>query len=57
MVSTSASRHWIEYMMTSAPMMVRVEMKMSSGPWCASSVMSKRSLVRRLISCPVRFRS
>ena len=34
--------------------MVKPEMSMSSGPWWASSVISKRSLVMRLISAPVR---
>ena len=54
---TRASCHWMVNMMTSAPRMVTQEMKMSSGPWWASSVMSNRSAVRRLISWPVRLRS
>ena len=53
----SASRHWIVNMMTRAPTMVTPEMKMSSGPWWASSVISNKSAVSRLISCPVRLRS
>ena len=54
---TSASRHWMENITANAPTMVIPEMKISSGPWWASSVMSKRSDVSRLISWPVRFRS
>ena len=54
---TRASCHWMVNMMASAPTMVTPEMKMSSGPWWASSVMSNRSAVRRLISWPVRLRS
>ena len=54
---TSASRHWMRNMMARAPIMVTPEMKMSSGPWWASSVISKSSLVRRLMRTPVRFRS
>ena len=41
----------------SEPMIVRTLMSMSSGPWCASSVISKRSEVMRLMSAPVRLRS
>ena len=33
---------------------VVTEMSTSSGPWCASSVMSKRSVVTRDMSLPVR---
>ena len=54
---TRASRHWMANMMIRDPRLVTPEMKMSSGPWWASSVMSKRSAVRRLISWPVRFLS
>ena len=54
---TRASRHWIVNMTIREPTMVTPEMKMSSGPWWASSVMSKRSAVRRLMSWPVRFLS
>ena len=54
---TSASRHSIENITISEPMMVSMEMIRSSGPWCASSVISNRSLVRRLMSWPVRLRS
>ena len=50
-------RHWMENIMPSAPTMVTPEIKISSGPWWASSVISKRSAVRRLMSCPVRLRS
>ena len=52
--STRASRHSIVNMTASAPTIVRQEIRMSSGPWCASSVISKRSLVMRLMSAPVR---
>ena len=55
--TTSASRHSTVNMMASAPAMVTIEMKISSGPWCASSVISKRSEGRRLMSWPVRLRS
>ncbi len=54
---TSASRHWMLNMMARAPMMVTPEIKMSSGPWWASSVISNSSLVSRLIRAPVRLRS
>ena len=56
-VITRASRHWMVNMMRRDPTMVTPEMKISSGPWWASSVMSKRSAVRRLMSWPVRFLS
>ena len=36
-VMTRASRHWMENMMAREPRMVTPEMKMSSGPWWASS--------------------
>ena len=52
--TTSASRHSMENRMASAPTIVSVEMSRSSGPWCASSVISNRSVVRRLMSWPVR---
>ena len=55
--TTSASRHSIVAMTVSAPTMVTSEMNRSSGPWWASSVISKRSVVMRLISWPVRLRS
>ena len=55
--STSTSSHRMQNITTSAPTMVTREMNRSSGPWWASSVTSNRSLVRRLISCPVRFLS
>ena len=54
---TSASRHSIPASTTSEPRMVRTLMSMSSGPWCASSVISNRSEVIRLMSTPVRFLS
>ena len=53
--TTRASCHWMVNMTISAPTMVTAEMNRSSGPWWASSVISKRSLVKRLISWPVRF--
>ena len=43
-------RHWMENITARAPMMVTREMNRSSGPWWASSVISKRSVVMRLIS-------
>ena len=52
--TTSASRHSMENRMASAPTIVSVEMSRSSGPWWASSVISKRSLVSLLMSWPVR---
>ena len=55
--TTRASRHWMENITARAPMMVTREMNRSSGPWWASSVSSNRSVVRRLISWPVRFLS
>ena len=54
---TRASRHWMVNMMAMAPRMVTPEMNRSSGPWWASSVMSKSSAVMRLIRWPVRFLS
>ena len=56
-LTTSAMRHWIVNITASAPAIVTIEIKRSSGPWCASSVSSKRSVVRRLMSWPVRFLS
>ena len=50
MHTTSASRHSVRNMMIKAPTIVTNEMKRSSGPWWASSVISNRSLVRRLMS-------
>ena len=38
-----------------APMRVTQEIKRSSGPWWESSPISKRSVVMRLMSWPVRF--
>ena len=55
--STSARRHSMPASTISEPMMVRTLMRMSSGPWWASSVISKRSEVMRLMSTPVRLRS
>ena len=52
-----AIRHSMRNITASAPTMVMTEMVRSSGPWWASSVSSNRSVVRRLISCPVRLRS
>ena len=56
-VSTSASRHSIVNITASAPRIVSAQISMFSGPWCASSVTSNRSLVMWLISAPVRFLS
>ena len=55
--STSASFHWMVNITIIEPMMVSTLMTMSSGPWCESSVISKRSEVMRLMSTPVRLRS
>ena len=55
--STRARRHWMVNMMAMAPTTVTPEMNTSSGPWWASSVMSKSSAVIRLIRWPVRFLS
>ena len=55
--TTRASCHWMVNMMTTAPTTVTTEMNRSSGPWWASSVMSKSSAVIRLIRWPVRFLS
>ena len=55
--TTSVSRHSIVAMTASAPTMVTNEMNRSSGPWWASSVISNRSVVIRLMSWPVRLRS
>ena len=52
-----ASFHWMVSMTQNAPMRVTVEINRSSGPWWASSVISNRSLVARLMSWPVRFLS
>ena len=41
-------------MIRKEPRMVSREMMTSSGPWCASSVMSNRSFVARDRSLPVR---
>ena len=57
MPTTRASSQRMVAMTTSAPMMVTEEVSTSSGPWWASSVSSNRSVVRRLISWPVRFLS
>ena len=56
-LTTSARRHWMENMTIRAPTMVTAEMNRSSGPWWASSVISNRSPVTRLMSWPVRFLS
>ena len=55
--TTRASLHSMENMTPSAPKMVRTEISRSSGPWCASSVISKRSPVSLFISFPVRLAS
>ena len=54
---TSASFHWMVNMMIMAPMIVTPAMNRSSGPWWENSVISNRSPVIRLSSCPVRFLS
>ncbi len=55
--TTRASFHWMRIIMQNAPVRVTAEMNRSSGPWWASSVISNRSVVARLISWPVRFLS
>ena len=50
-----ASCHRMVSMTQKAPRMVTEEMNRSSGPWWASSVISNRSPVTRLMSWPVRF--
>ena len=55
--TTRASCQRMVSMMQNAPRMVTVEMNRSSGPWWASSVISNRSPVTRLMSWPVRFLS
>ena len=55
--STSVSLTFIVNIRMIAPTIVSVHMRMFSGPWGASSVISNRSLVRRLITVPVRLRS
>ena len=57
MAMTSASLHSIQNMKIRDPMMVRVEISTSSGPWCESSVISKRSPVSLFIRFPVLFLS
>ena len=52
-----ASSHRMVSMTQKAPRMVMEEMNRSSGPWWASSVISNRSPVTRLMSWPVRFLS
>ena len=44
-------------MMTSMPTISIPEITMFSGPWCAASAMSNRSLTTRLIMSPVLTRS
>ena len=56
-ITISAMRHSMANITASAPTMVIMEITRSSGPWCASSVSSKRSVVSLLISWPVRLRS
>ena len=53
--TTSASSQRMVNMTISAPTIVTMEMNRSSGPWWASSVISNRSFVSRLMSWPVRF--
>ena len=55
--TTRASSQRMDVMTTRAPIMVTAEVSRSSGPWWASSVISNRSVVRRLMSWPVRFSS
>ena len=55
--STSASCQRMQNISTSEPTMLSEQMRTFSGPWCASSVTSKRSLTTRLNSAPVRFLS
>ena len=56
-ISTSASCHLMRHRTMNAPSSVTNEMNRSSGPWCASSVTSNRSVVTRDMSNPVRFLS
>ena len=56
-ISTSASLGLMRQRTMNAPASVTNEMNRSSGPWCASSVMSNRSVVTRDMSRPVRFLS
>ena len=51
---TRASFQLSESMSKNAPTMVRMEINRSSGPWWASSEISNRSVVTRLMSWPVR---
>ena len=55
--TTRASCQEMKNMATRAPPMVTKLMSRFSGPWCASSVTSNRSEVRRLMSWPVRLES
>ena len=55
--TTRASFHSMQNITISAPTIVTMEISMSSGPWCASSVISNKSPVRRFISLPVLFLS
>ena len=50
-----ASSQRMVHMTQKAPMRVTQEIKRSSGPWWESSPISKRSVVMRLMSWPVRF--
>ena len=55
--TTSASLHSMLNITISAPDIESIAITRSSGPWCASSVISKRSLVSLLIKVPVLFLS
>ena len=56
-ITTSANCQRMVNMTAIAPITVTKEIKRSSGPWWASSVMSNSSAVIRLIRWPVRFLS
>ena len=57
MSNTRASRHCTVKSTAMAPITVTPEIKISSGPWWASSVISNSSAVMRLMRWPVRFLS
>ena len=57
MAITRASLHSIMNMKMRDPMIVRVEISTSSGPWWESSVISKRSPVSLFMRFPVLFLS
>ena len=56
-ITITASSQRIFNNSANEPSMVKTAMEKSSGPWCASSVISKRSVVARAIIFPVLFES